>query len=285
MLSNIKINTFLSIAFVTFFSLFTFVISTNDANAQPGTPECIDGTKIPAYYQPYNGPETDSFMVSPGCWVKYSYCYRCDCYNNDCINSGSVFYDFYICAIQFRGDCYNFNTGNTVTLPEWGTGEPGSGDVNGEYYVAVYPFNPVVYQSLYEGCTADLIKRINPWKNCDLNALTNIPPCESGMSPTLYRAGKPSCTSDFLFYWKDGVLWGGTFACNTQNLGYYCFNTYKACWKEEPIGSGNRYLDIIETGTGTPGTWVCPPIYQLPPNVVPYPAPNEQINCNAICGE
>jgi len=108
----------------------------------------------------------------------------------------------------------------------------------------------------------------------------DIPYCPA-QSRTIYRIGKPSCTSDWYPTMDaDGNLVLKTSPCNIGSLAYYCFNTYRFCWEWDHT-TGNKILIRTETSTGIPSTSVCPPLF-TPPDIFPTGC---QVNCNRVCGD
>lgn len=261
-MEKIHLVRFSSLLMSLYLVLVFSLVSVSIADAQD-LDECIDGTKIPAYYQPYIGPITTQFEISPGCILKYTYCYRCDCPQNGC-ESGMVYYDCYISKISYTGTC---------SLSYLSHGELGENATFQD-----------VYNYLYDYCLADIVDGVNPWVECDLYEMgVNIPPCEEGISPVLYRAGRPSCMSDFYKIWKpdpngEAQLWEETAPCNARELPYYCFNTYKYCWEIHPVTNG-KYLNRILISSGSPSTYYCPSDYHT------QGGNPEIVNCNSVCAE
>jgi hypothetical protein len=240
-------------------SLFTICLSSNSAMAI----ECIDGTQIPAYYQPYTPCDEPAITILPnGCIVSYEYCYRCDCPPN-ATSSTYCYFDCYISSISITGD-------------------PAKGCVT-----PTFPFDVDEYNDLYGACLADLVMR-NPWTECVPPMSLDIPNCDAN-SNIVYRAGRPSCTSDWYTVWGPGagansdyVIWRKTSPCNVTGLSYYCFNTYRYCW-ELDVATGNYVLKATQLSSGSPSTYQCPSVY-VPKNESLVP-PNQVIGCNPICGD
>jgi len=184
-----------------------------------------------------------------------------------------TYYDCYIGKIRFSDGC---NPDSFVN-----NSSPG-GDIGDVTFADIY-------NNLYDYCLADLVTRVNPWVECDLHQMgANIPNCNE-MSDVLYRAGRPSCTSDFYNIWKPDEngelqLWQETAPCNRVELGYYCFNTYRYCWEEIPA-TNTKILKRILISSGAPSSYVCPPMYAIPDGGYDPNTGGSEVNCNAICGE
>jgi len=87
---------------------FVGIMSTNEAMAQQGS-ECPDGSRIPAYYGAFVGPFTAMVQLGPNCWLRFSYCYRCDYPRIPC-PPGIGFFDAYISSMEVIGNCQGIVT-------------------------------------------------------------------------------------------------------------------------------------------------------------------------------